>query len=68
MEPGCETDQAADSIVHNQQLLKQKQSLIAGQRRLRKQMTREMSADIVFEDFARKRQQSAEKSFEERDE
>lgn len=70
MEPGSETDQAADSIVHNQQLLKQKQSIIAGQRRLRKQMTREMSADIVFEDFARRRQESAEicsKSFEEKD-
>ena len=44
----------------NKDLVAGKQAILATQRRLRKQMTREMSADIVFEDFARRRQESEE--------
>lgn len=46
----------------NKDLLIEKQAILSTQRRLRKQMTREMSADLVFEDFARKRQESTEQS------
>lgn len=54
MEPGAVT------TGDNKDLIAGKQAILATQRRLRKQMTREMSADIVFEDFARRRQESEE--------
>lgn len=54
MEPG------AVPTGDNQDLLVQKQAMLAAKRRLRKQMTREMSADLIFEDFARRRQASLE--------
>ena len=66
MEPGSERDEKDESLIHNQLLLKKKETLITAQRRMRKQMTREMSSDIVFEDFARRRQQSMEKTAEEK--
>ncbi|KAI1298715.1 Arrestin, lateral eye [Halotydeus destructor] len=53
LEPGA--DPAGDNKV-----LAEKQQVAVQQRRLRKQFTREMSADLIFEDFARRRQQSEE--------
>lgn len=61
LEPGAETGVGST----NEELLQKKQAIIQTQRRLRKQMTREMSADLVFEDFARMRQESQEKSLPE---
>lgn len=56
LEPGAEVGIGSA----NEELLQKKQQILATQRRLRKQMTREMSADLVFEDFARARQESME--------
>ena len=58
LEPGAERDVGTT----NEDLLQRKQAIISTQRRLRKQMTRELSADLVFEDFARMRQESQEQS------
>jgi len=64
IEPGCERQDSVsdDAFQQNKQILKQKEDLISTQRKLRRQITREMSADLVIEDFARRRQMSAEKS------